>query len=107
MLPSAQGNEEHAPVAETKVNRPEGVYVSSSCTLAALDGPLLVTVMLYVMLLPGCAEPGPLFVTETSAFCTTTAGRLTESLSGFGSGVAAELTEARLVMVPLALAGSE
>src|SRR5260370_37534432 len=41
MFPSEQGNEEHAPVATTNVRR-AGVG-SLSCTLDAIDGPLLTT----------------------------------------------------------------
>ena len=65
-----------APVVQAKVgpvfwtsetNVVFGGKTSVQDTLAAFDGPLLVTVIVYVMLLPAVAVAGPVLVIETSA----------------------------------------
>ena len=68
IVPMTHGNDGQLPVKDTKARRPAGVYESSSLTVDASDGPLFVTTMVYVMLLPTVAVAGPVFVTETSAF---------------------------------------
>ena len=44
-----------------------------SCVFAAGEGPLFVTLIVYEMLLPATAAPGPLFVTATSVRPATVA----------------------------------
>src|SRR6266545_2856477 len=104
MVPIEQGNEVHAPVAETKPSR-DGVG-SASCTPAASDGPLFVTVIVYVTFEPGLALVGPVFVTDRSAFWTTVELTVAVLLDANESGVD-ELTETVLLTVPEALAGTE
>lgn len=105
MLPSEQGNDAHPPLAETNVSR-AGVG-SASCTLEASEGPLFVTVIVYVTLLPGVVVPGPLFATERSAFRDTVPVTVEELFPEFGSGVYVELTVAVLLIVPLAFDARE
>src|SRR6266550_2237823 len=66
MLPRLHGKVVHAPVALTNVRR-AGVG-SSSETLEASEGPLLVTLMVNVTVLPIVVIDGPVLLTTMSAF---------------------------------------
>jgi hypothetical protein len=102
-LPIEQGNELHAPLAETNV-RPDGVG-SLSDTLVASEGPPLVTVIVYTMFVPAGALEGPLLVTLRSALMTTVLVVVELLFPKLLSKVLA-LTDAVFVTVPLALEGT-
>jgi hypothetical protein len=85
------------PVLETKV-RFAGV-VSATETPVAVLGPLLVTVTVYVMLLPAVAVAAPVLVIERSAAAPVVVEAVAELFAGVGSGVVDE-TVAVLVIVP-------
>src|SRR5258707_12008668 len=65
MVPSEQGKTAQAPATETSVV-PAGVG-SLSWTFAAGDGPLLMTLIAYVIWLPAVSSCGPTFVKLRSA----------------------------------------
>jgi hypothetical protein len=75
-------------VADTKVV-PAG-RTSVTLTLAALLGPALFTVMVYVMLEPAAAVAGPLLVIDRSAFAVTFVLAVELLLPGVGSEVVAD-----------------
>src|SRR2546428_6914544 len=105
MLPSAQGNELHAPVAETKLSR--GGVGSVSCTEAASEGPLFVTLIVYVTFVPGLAVAGPVLVTKRSASCTMPVGpTVALSFAELKSGGDDAATLTVFVTEPLAFDGT-
>src|SRR5437762_208067 len=105
IVPRLQGVKVAQPPAGGTKVKPAGVGSLSETPLAS-DGPLLVTLMLYVIVFPAVVVAGPDLVTDKSAFCTTAPPADAELLAAFESGVD-ELTVAVLVTDPLALEGTE
>src|SRR5438128_9206397 len=99
MLPRAQGNDVHAPDAETN-DRREGVG-SVSCTAAASEGPLFVTTIVKVTFEPGKAVAGPVLVTLRSAPVVTGSVVVELLFPGFVS-VVDDVTVAVFEMLPVA-----
>src|SRR5215831_13511783 len=77
----------HAPVFETKVS-PVGVE-SVTTTFVAIDGPLLLTVIVNGTLVPAMACSGPVFSTATSAAAVIVLVSVALLFAGAGSGVSA------------------
>jgi hypothetical protein len=68
--PSGHGNNlQPEPLTDTSVRPADGA--SFKTTPVASDGPLFVTVIVYVMFEPGSADRGPVFVMDISALVTT------------------------------------
>ena len=92
------------PVLETNV-RPAGVG-SITVDDGDVEGPLFVTVMVYVIVPPGAAMGGPVFVTARSDAVATVAVVLDELLPDTGS-VDVVVTLAVFTMVPVAVGDTE
>jgi hypothetical protein len=101
-IPNSQGKAVmQSPVLETKFS-PAGVG-SSTETLAAFDGPLFVTVIVYVTFVPGMMLAGPVFVISRSA--TGVSVLLSPLFALLGSDVpTGGVTVAVLTRLPVALA---
>src|SRR5207237_3383692 len=80
---------EHAPLLPMNVN-PAGV-VSLTTTFVAAAGPLLNTLMMNLMIEPGAACAGPLFVTPMSAFVCAARAVVTDDVLFVVFGSAVEL----------------
>ncbi len=103
MLPSAQGNPAgQSPAVPTNVS-PLGSGTVTS-TFAASDGPLLVTVAVNVMVVPGVAAAGPVCVTCTSACGVSAAVAVLLLLPAGSFTPTGAVTVAVLVSEPVAVA---
>lgn len=97
---------EHDPadgVADTNVVLAGTTSVTD--TFGALDGPLFVTGMAYVMYVPSVAVAGAILETPTSAAVVTVVVAVAVLLAGFGSDVADTTAAEFVTVVPFAVLG--